>query len=211
VEDVESLLYVANSAAIPLHLWSSRVSSLDRPDWSILDLDPKDAPFSHVVKVAKALKALCDDIELPAYVKTSGSTGLHVLVPLGGQTTHEQSRMIAHLLARVVNAELPGISTITRAVRDRKGKVYIDYLQNAHGQLLAAPFCVRPVLEAAVSMPLRWSEVNSKLNIRRHTIRTAAARMKRLKGGDPLLGVLEDKPGLVSALERLAARLPPAG
>ena len=206
VEDVETLLYVANSAAIPLHVWSSRVATIDRPDWCILDLDPKGAPFGDVVKVARVIRGVCEDIELPTYVKTSGSSGLHVLVPLGRQCDYEQSRQLGHLLAQVVVSELPEIATITRTIRDREGKVYVDFLQNRRAQLLVVPFSVRPVPEAAVSTPLKWSEVTKSLDIRKHTIKTVPARMKRLKGGDPFSGVLEDRPDLIGALERLARR-----
>ena len=206
VEDIESLLWVANSAAIPLHVWSSRIATLTKPDWCILDLDPKGAPFTDVVKVAKVIRAVCEEIELPTYVKTSGSSGLHILVPLGRQMDYEQSRMLGNLLARMVVGEVPEIATVTRALKSREGKVYVDFLQNASGQLLVAPFCARPVPEAAVSTPLRWSEVTSKLDIRKHTIKTVPGRMKRLKGGDPLLRVLDDKPDLIGALGRLAAR-----
>ena len=97
---MESLLYVANLGTIPLHIWASRVPTLERPDWCVLDLDPKGAPFEHVVEVARAAKALCDRIELPRDVKTSGSTGLHVMIPLGRQCTYEQSRSLGELLAR---------------------------------------------------------------------------------------------------------------
>ena len=206
VESLEMLLYVANSAAIPLHIWSSRVATIDQPDWSILDLDPKGAPFADVVKVARVIRAVCDEIELPTYVKTSGSSGLHVLVPLGHQCDYEQSRQLGHLLAQVVVSELPEIATITRTIRDREGKVYVDFLQNRRGQLLVAPFSVRPVPEAAVSTPLKWSEVTQRLDIRKHTIKTVPARMKRLKGGDPFLEVLKDRPDLIGALGRLARR-----
>ena len=206
VEDLEMLLYVANSAAIPLHVWSSRIARINQPDWCILDLDPKGAPFGDVVKVARVIRDVCDEIELPTYVKTSGSSGLHVLVPLGHQCDHEQSRQLGHLLAQVVVSELPEIATITRTIRDREGRVYVDFLQNRRGQLLVAPFSVRPVPEAAVSTPLKWSEVTQRLDIRKHTIRTVPARMKRLKGGDPFLGVLKDRPDLIGALGRLARR-----
>ena len=206
VEDLESLLYVANSAAIPLHIWSSKISTIDRPDWSILDLDPKGAPFEDVVRVAHAVRDLCDEIELPTYVKTSGSSGLHVLIPLGQQCDYEQSRQLGHLLAQIVVSELPDIATITRAVGSREGKVYVDFLQNGHGQLLAAPFCVRAVPEAAVSTPLKWSEVTKRLDIRKHTIKTVPARMRRLTGADPFVGVLKDRPDLMAALGRLARR-----
>ena len=205
-DNESSLLYIANMAAILLHVWSSRVETLEAPDWCILDLDPKDAPFTDVVTVAKAVKALCDDIGLPTGIKTSGSTGLHVLIPLGRQCTYEQSRTLGGLLARVIAAELPEIATVTRQVEKRGGKVYLDYVQNGHGRLLVAPFSARPLPGASVSMPLKWSEVTPKLDIKKFTIKTAPARMKKL-GDDPLRAVLEHKPDLVHALEQLHDRL----
>jgi bifunctional non-homologous end joining protein LigD len=201
-----ALLYVVNLASIPLHVWASRIGMLEQPDWCILDLDPKDAPFSRVVEVAKCTRRLCEDIGLPCFVKTSGSSGLHILVPLGRQFTHDQSRTLGELLARVVVAELPDIATVTRIPSQREGKVYVDYLQNGHGKLLVAPFCVRPVSGALVSMPLRWHEVNKKLNIGKYTIANAPQRMKRLKE-DPLRQVLDEKPDLVAVLHRLQGRL----
>jgi len=205
-DNESSLLYIVNMAAILLHVWSSRVSTLETPDWCILDLDPKEAPFTDVVTVAKAVRALCDEIGLPTGIKTSGSTGLHVLIPLGRQVTYEQSRTLGGLLARVIAAELPEIATVTRQVQKRDGKVYLDYVQNGHGRLLVAPFSARPLPGAPVSMPLAWSEVTPKLDIRKFTIANAPARMKKLND-DPLRAVLEEKPDLVSALERLHARL----
>jgi bifunctional non-homologous end joining protein LigD len=201
-----SLLYIANMGAILLHVWSSRVASLETPDWCILDLDPKDAPFTDVVTVAKEVKSLCDDIGLPTGIKTSGSTGLHVLIPLGRQCTYEQSRTLAGLLARVIAARLPEIATVTRQVQKRGGKVYLDYVQNGHGRLLVAPFSVRPLPGAPVSTPMAWPEVTPALDIHAFTIRTVPARMKRLKG-DPLLPVLGETPDLVEALARLQGQL----
>jgi len=206
VENPETLLYLANLATIPLHIWNSRVSTLGKPDWCVLDLDPKDAPFTDVVKVALFLKDLADDLELPTYVKSTGSTGLHILIPMGRQCTYEQSRTLGHLLAHVAVAELPEIATITRNIGQRDGKVYIDFLQNRHGQLIVAPFSVRPVPEAAVSTPLEWSEVNSRLKIRKHSLATVPKRMKK-QGHDPMRAVLSDKPDLMAALARLAERL----
>jgi len=202
-DNLESLLYLANMGTIPLHVWGSRAATLEQPDWCILDLDPKDAPFEHVVKVARVVKDLCDDIELPAFIKTSGSTGLHVMLPLARLVTYEQARQLGGLLARVVATKLPDIATVTRQVGKRGGRVYLDYVQNGHGRLLVAPFSVRPLPGAPVSMPLEWREVTPKLDIRKFTIKNAPARMKKLKG-DPLLPVLETQPDLVAALERLA-------
>jgi bifunctional non-homologous end joining protein LigD len=205
-DDLAALLYIANMGAIPLHIWGSRVATLEAPDWCILDLDPKEAPFAHVVTVARAIRAMAEEIGMPCFVKTSGSTGLHVLVPLGRQCTYEQARTLGGLLARVVAAELPDIATITRQVHKRDGRVYLDYVQNGHGRLLASPFTARPVPGALVSMPLAWDEVGPKLDIARYTIRTAPARMEKL-GEDPLRPVLDLKPDLVAALAGLHRRL----
>src|SRR5438309_1785677 len=155
-DDLESLLYLANLGTIPLHVWGSRAASIELPDWCILDLDPKEAPFAHVVTVAKAVKRLCDEIELLCFIKTSGSTGLHVLLPLGRQCTYEQSRQLGGLLARVIATQVPEIATVTRQVGKRGARVYLDYVQNGHGRLLVAPFSVRPLPGSPVSTPLLW-------------------------------------------------------
>ena len=205
-DDEESLLYVVNLGTIPLHLWASRAPTLERPDWCVLDLDPKGAPFEHVVEVARAAKALCDRIDLPVLVKSTGSSGLHLMIPLGRQCTHEQSRSLGELLGRCLVEQLPQIATIVRQVTQREGKVYVDYLQNGSGKLIVAPFSVRPLPGAPVSVPLAWREVNRKLDIRKHTIRTVPERMRKLKT-DPLAEVLELSPALGAALERLMEEL----
>jgi bifunctional non-homologous end joining protein LigD len=201
-DDVETLLYVINLGTIPLHIWASRVASMERPDWCILDLDPKEAPFAHVVQVAQAVHRLCERIDLPAFVKTSGSSGLHILIPLGGQCTYEQAKWLAQLLARVTAAELPEIATTARTLSSRRGRVYLDYGQNGHGKLMAAMYCARPLPGAPVSMPLKWEEVEEKLDIRAFTIRTAVERLGRLED-DPLKPVLSLKPDLAAVLDRL--------
>ncbi|MEP6687688.1 MAG: non-homologous end-joining DNA ligase, partial [Gemmatimonadales bacterium] len=201
-DDLASLLYVINLGSVPLHIWASRAPTLERPDWCVLDLDPKGAPFEQVVEVALVARKLCQRIKLPLFVKTSGSSGLHLMVPLGRQCTHDQSRSLGELLARYLVGRLPEIATITRQVSRRDGRVYVDYLQNGSGKLLVAPFSVRPLPGAPVSMPLAWREVNRKLEIRKHTIKTAPARMAKLKA-DPLAAVLEMEPDLGGALERL--------
>ena len=205
-DDADMLVYIANMGAIPLHIWSSRCASIQKPDWCILDLDPKGAPFEHVVELALAIRRLCDEIELPCFVKTSGSTGLHVLLPLGGLCTYEQSRQLANLVVRVIHDRHRDISTIARTLSARGGKVYLDWLQNRHGQLIAAPFCVRPLPGAPVSTPLRWSEVTKKLQIRAFDIRTVLERLAKTPA-DPMTPVLTTRPDLVGALGRLATRL----
>lgn len=201
-QDVETLLHVANLGTIPLHVWASRVERIERPDWSILDLDPKDAPFTSVVAVARRLRELCQEIGLEPFLKTSGSSGLHVLLPLGGQLGFEQARQLAEVLARVVVRDLPKIATVERVIAARGGRVYLDYLQNGHGKLLVAPFSVRPKPGAKVSMPLRWSEATARLDPAKYTIKTAIRRLEKL--GDPLAPVLELEPDLAQVLARLS-------
>jgi bifunctional non-homologous end joining protein LigD len=204
VDDVEMLRYVANSGAIPIHLWASRVPSLERPDWLVLDLDPKGAPFTDVVRVALALRRILERLELPSYVKTSGATGLHILLPLGARYTYEQCRTFARLLAVMgVEAE-PEISTVARPLRARGGKVYIDFGQNGHGQTIVAPYSLRPLPGAPASCPLEWREVTARLDPARFTLRTLPARFDKMS--DPLTPVLGDGIDMGAALERIEVR-----
>ena len=205
-DDVDTLLYLANLGCIPIHVWASSVESLERCDWCVIDLDPKEAPFADVIRCAQALHRLCEQIGLQHYVKTTGKTGLHVLVPLGRACTYEQSRTLGELLARVMLREVGDIATIARHVTRRGDKVYLDYLQNRHGQTIVAPFSVRPLPGATVSMPLTWDEVADGLNPRDYTMRNALDRMTGL-GADPMRAVLTETPDLAGALGRLAALL----
>lgn len=205
VDDVESLRYVANLASIPLHIWASRLSNIGSPDWCVLDLDPKDAPFSSVVTVARAVKKICDAMGLPSYPKTSGKTGLHVLVPMGHGFEYDQQKLLGELIARMVESSNGDIATTVRDPAKRDGKVYIDYLQNGRGKLIVSPYSVRPVPGATVSAPLRWSEVNKNLDVSRFNIRTMPKRLSSMKD-DPLLGVLTDSPDIRAGLEELAVQ-----
>jgi bifunctional non-homologous end joining protein LigD len=201
VDDVDMLRYVANSAALLIHVWASRVPSLERPDWLVLDLDPKGAPFTDVVRVALALRRILDRLELPSYVKTSGATGLHILLPLGARYTYEQCRTFARLLAVMgVEAE-PEISTVARPLRARGGKVYIDFGQNGHGQTIVAPYSLRPLPGAPASCPLEWREVTPRLDPARFTLRTLPARFDKM--ADPLTPVLGEGIDMAAALERI--------
>ena len=126
-----------------------------------------------------------------------------MLIPLVNQLTHGQAKTFGELLARVIVKRYPDIATIARSVKNREGKVYIDYLQNGHGRLLVAPFSARAEPAASVSMPLRWSELNGRLNNERFHIKNAQNRMKRL-GHDPLADVLTAEADLVGSLNALA-------
>jgi bifunctional non-homologous end joining protein LigD len=205
-DNEETLLYLINLGTIPLHLWSSRVAALQHPDWCILDLDPKTAPFEHVIEIALAIRKLCRSVGFECFIKTSGSTGLHVMLPLGGQCTYEESRSLGELLARIIAGQLREIATIIRRPSARGDRVYIDFLQNGHGRLLVAPYCVRPIPGAPVSTPLRWSEVKPGLDIRDFTIKNVPARARRMKK-EPLREVMKLTPDLPEVLARMAEKL----
>ncbi|MBI2368703.1 MAG: hypothetical protein HYV08_00345 [Deltaproteobacteria bacterium] len=209
VNDLRTLRYVANLGTIPLHLWSSRLGALDRPDWLILDLDPKGAPFADVVRVGRALHRILEELELPSYIKTSGATGLHLLVPLGAGYSHEEARTFARLLALLGVEAAPELATVARPIRERSGKVYIDFVQNGHGRTIVSPFSVRPLPGAPVSCPLRWEEVTSRLDPGRFTIKTAPARFRKV--GDPLAPVLKGSIDMAAVLARIERRLAARG
>jgi len=202
LDDEDGLAFVANLASIPIHAWASRIADLERPDWTIIDLDPKNAPREHVVPLALAIHRLCEAIGLPNYVKTSGQSGLHVLIPLGGQCTFDQARTLAYLIGLIIERQHPDMATTLRNPQARGGRVYLDWGQNAHGQLLVAPYSVRPVAGAPVSMPLTWDEVVPELDAKQFHIRNALDRISSWQV-DPVAAVLETRPDLQAALSAL--------
>lgn len=201
----DALLYVINMGCIPVHVWSARRGTIERPDWSIIDLDPKGAPRRDVVAVARRIHSLLEPLGAPHFIKTSGQEGLHVLIPLGGALTHDQSKSFAEVIARLVVADLPEIATVARPLGGRGGKVYVDFLQNGFGKTIVAPFSVRPRPAAPVSTPLEWREVSARLDPARHTIATVPARVA--KRGDPLRGVLGAGADIAAVLAALQERL----
>jgi len=184
-----ALLYMANLAAIEINPWSSTIHQPDHPTWCLLDLDPdKDNTFEQVIEVARAIHELLEDIKVPSYCKTSGSTGLHVYIPLGARYSYDQSQLFAKWIAAQVNA-LFDFTSIERMTDKRKGKIYIDFLQNRPAATLVAPYSLRPKPGATVSMPLYWDEVKKGLRMTDFTITNAIERIK--SEGDifrPVLG-----------------------
>jgi bifunctional non-homologous end joining protein LigD len=187
-ENVETLLYLVNLGCIEINAWNSRVGKLDLPDFLLFDIDP-DTKFSEAVKVSLKLHEILDSLKIPNYIKTSGKRGLHIQVPLEAKYNFDQVRTFSEIISNLVENEMPDIVNLERNPDKRKGKVYIDYLQNRRGQTTASVYSVRPTPDASVSTPLDWSEVNSKLDPRKFTIKNAPARFKEV--GDlwkPVLG-----------------------
>jgi bifunctional non-homologous end joining protein LigD len=179
VDNVETLAWLVNLAALTLHVWSSRVPKLEQPDYTILDLDPGDGSWKDVIRVALAVRAVTDSLSLPTVVKTSGQRGLHVVVPLAPGPTHDDATAFAGRVAEAVAKALPGVATTERAKERRKGRLYIDYLINGRGKAIVAPYSIRALDGAPVSTPLMWSEVTEELDPRAFTIRTVPDRVAK--------------------------------
>jgi len=202
IDDLETLLYAVNLGSIDLHPWLSRVGSPDAPDWAVLDLDPKAAPFAHVVRIARAAGRLLRGIGLRPLLKTSGKFGMHVFVPLQPGYTYEHSRMFVEAVARVLVRELPDIATVERLPDRREGKVYLDFLQNRRSQTVVPPYVVRPVRGASVSTPLAWDELeDGDLSPQRFTLHTVPDRVQAR--GDLFRPALEDRQDLLPAIALL--------
>ena len=205
LDDVESLRYVANMGTIPIHMWSARSGSLEQPDWLVIDLDPKGAPFTQVVEVAMVARRILEELELPSHPKTSGATGLHILIPLGRRYTHAECKTFARLLATLVQHETPEISTLARPLHARGGKVYVDWGQNGHGITIVAPYSLRPLPAAPASCPLRWSEVNAKLDPKNFNLKMLPKRFEKMD--DPLAGVLGPGIDMGTAIAAIEERM----
>jgi bifunctional non-homologous end joining protein LigD len=186
--DRASLIYMANLGCIEMNPWHSRVQSPLYPDWSVVDLDPGDISFEKVIETAQVVHQILDSLEIPSYPKTSGSTGIHIYIPLGAKYNYEQSKQLAELIANLVHEELPSFTSLVRDPRKRTDKIYIDYLQNRPIQTICAPYSVRPKPGATVSAPLHWDEVKKGLKIADFTMKNMLDRTKNV--GDLFNGVL---------------------
>lgn len=177
--DDASLLYMANLGAIEMNPWNSTIHYPDYPTWCLIDLDPsKKNSFEQVIQVAQAVNEVLTEMKVKSYPKTSGSTGMHIYIPLAAQYTYDQSQLFAKIIATEVQQRLPDFTSIERMIRKRKGKLYIDYLQNRPQATLAAPYSLRPKPGATVSMPLHWDEVKKGLQLKDFTIKNALERIK---------------------------------
>ena len=197
--DRDTLVLMANLASIDIHPWFSKRTSQDTPDWAVFDLDPDGSPFPDVVKIARTLGKILRGIGLRPYVKTSGATGIHVYVPVVPRYTYEHTRQFCEAVAIHVVKEHPDIATVERVVSRRRGKVYIDFLQNRKGQTVVPAYVVRPRPKAPVSAPLDWDELELSLDPTEFNIRTMLPRLSKL--GDLFDGALHDPQELLPAIQ----------
>ena len=196
----DTLIYEANLGAIELNVWSSSLPHLDAPDYIVLDFDPLETSFPHVVEAVLAAKKVLDELEIRAFCKTSGATGLHVYIPLAPRFSYGQSLELAHLVMLVVNLRNPDLTSLERSPAKRKGRVYLDYLQNRKGATMASAYSLRPQGGATVSMPLDWKAITSKLDPLDFNIRTVPGIVA--KKGDAWKDLFKDRLDLKSALAR---------
>ncbi len=198
-----SLLYMVNLGCIEMNPWHSRVQSPHSPDWSVIDLDPGTISFEKVIETAQVVKQVLNTLQIPSYPKTSGSTGIHIYIPLGAKYNYEQSKQLAELIANIVHEELPSFTSLVRNPQKRKDKIYIDYLQNRPIQTICAPYSVRPKPGATVSAPLHWEEVKKGLKMADFTIKNISERVKA--EGDLFEGVMGKGIDLNKILKGLAS------
>lgn len=205
VEESAALAWLANQACIEMHPWLSRFASEDYPDFVVFDLDPSPGnTFAQVRKVALLTKQVLDQLGLRSYIKTSGSEGLHVYVPVKNDYTYEDIREFARPAAEIICTMAPDSATIERTVKKRGAKIYVDYLQNVKGKTLCSAYSVRPRHGATVSAPLYWDEVN-RVTPADFNIKTIIPRLKKV--GELFAPVLSDRQSLDAASRQLGIRL----
>jgi bifunctional non-homologous end joining protein LigD len=201
VDDELALLWMVNMGCIDMHAWTSRADRPDRPDWVMFDLDPSpDVGFAETVEVALLVKQALDLVELESFPKTSGSRGIHVLVPIARRHTHADTRAFAGIVAAAIARAHPGLATTEWTKAKRKG-VLIDANQNGPGKTTASVYSVRPRPGALVSTPLRWDEVGASLDPTAFTMDAVLDRVAR--DGDLFAGVLGGGQSLAAALKAL--------
>jgi bifunctional non-homologous end joining protein LigD len=203
VERPEALGWLANQNCITLHMWQSRRGRLDIPDRLVFDLDPSDSDFAVVRATARAAAGVLEDVGLACYVQTTGSRGLHVMVPLRGDTGFDAARQFARDVAEVVVADDTKHRTV-EARKDKRGdRLYLDVMRNAYAQTAVAPYSVRARPGAPVATPLQWNELDSRgLRADRFTIGDLPKRLA--SQGDPWADMSRHARTLTGPLQRVA-------
>ncbi len=201
--DKPTLLYLANLGCIEMNPWNSRIKTLDKPDYLVMDLDPSERnTFEQVIETAKVIKTILDKAGAASFPKTSGATGIHIYVPLGAKYTYDQGKEFAHMIAMLAHDQLPEFTSLERSLSKRgKDHIYIDFLQNRKGQTLSCAYSLRPKPGASVSTPLDWKEVKKGLHPSDFTIKNIMQRIE--KRGDLFSGVLLKGIDMMKCIKKL--------
>ena len=187
----ETLRWLAQMSVLTIHMWASRGASLDEPDWLVFDLDPaKGKGIEQAIDAAIIVRRLLDNLRLPSVPKTSGKRGIHVFVPLAGGYTHEEANQFACSIGAAITAKVPEF-TMERALTARRGRLYLDCMQNAYGKTIVAPYSLRAIDGAPVSAPLKWDEVTKKLDPKKFNLRTMPGRLAKV--GDLFARIFEER------------------
>ena len=200
--DKETLMYMANLGCIEINPWSSRVGSINNPDYIIFDLDPNKASLIDLITTAKKVKEILDSLTIKGYLKTSGGKGLHVFIPIMPKYTYEQTRNFSHIISEAVHKALPKITSLERMPNKRIGKVYLDFLQNGKGKTMACAYSLRPREGATASAPLEWDELDSKFDLKNYNIKTLPQRVK--EKGDLWANFFNDAIDLKAILDKIS-------
>jgi bifunctional non-homologous end joining protein LigD len=211
-ENFQTHLYLANLGAIERHPWHARIDKLDFADWFVFDLDPgEEVEFETICDVALTTREIIKDLGLDSYAKTSGSRGIHIYVPIKAEYSFDRVSDLVERIAKAVARETPQSATAERSKQKRqKSQIYVDFLQNAYGKSVVAPYSVRPRAGATVSAPLEWKEVEEKkISIQDFTIQNMLERVR--EKGDLFRPVLSNKQELEEAFEQAQVKLKKAG
>ncbi len=202
--DKATLAYLNNLGCIELNVWTSKIQKADHPDYLVLDLDPSEKnSFEDVIETAQTVKEVLDLAGVEGYPKTSGSSGIHIYIPMNAKYSYEQVKDFGHLLMQMVHQKLPDLTTLERSLQKRdKNKIYLDYLQNRSGQTLASVYSLRPKDGAPVSMPLEWNEIKNGLKPTDFNIYNALDRIK--EKGDIFKPTLGKGIDILKAIKKLS-------
>jgi bifunctional non-homologous end joining protein LigD len=190
-DKLSTLVYLVNLGCIEMHAWASTIEHPNYPSWAVFDLDPD--PPSGVVQayeVARLLGEILRELKLKFLVKTSGSKGIHILLPLTPKYTYSEVQKGIEGVCRFLLKQRPDLCTMERSIKNRQGKIYLDYLQNGRGRTMAGIYSVRPTPLAQISTPLMWEEVVDRVNPGEFTLRDFG---KRIKAVGDLSKIMEEK------------------
>ncbi|HEY3592727.1 MAG TPA: non-homologous end-joining DNA ligase, partial [Polyangiaceae bacterium] len=203
VNDRDTLIYIANLGCIPIHILAARTTNMAGCDFLTFDFDIGSSPIAHAVTLALSLRELLTECGLVGYPKTSGQSGLHVLVPMGEGISFDTARLLVELLGRLLERKHPDIGTMERRKDQRGSRVYIDTVQTGRTRTIVSPYSVRAYKGATVSTPLEWSEINAMLTPTRWSMLSVPARIE--ESGDPMRGMLAEKPNIGRAAAKIEA------